>query len=100
MPARQSDAARHGAGGVFRPAAAALAALFVLTACMGGPGGGVASKGTLRADQPAGTSALAEQGNPAIAALQARRSVLPPGGPFARVAEAVLRADSGAAAAE
>lgn len=100
MPARQSDAARHGAGGVFRPAAAALAALLVLTACMGGPGGGVASKGTLRADQPAGTSAIAGQGNPAIAALQARRSVLPPGGPFARVAEAVLRADSGAAAAE
>ena len=96
MPARQSDAARRGAGGSVRPAAA-LVALLVLAACMGGPDRGVASKGTL---QPAGSPALAGQGNPAIAALQARRSVLPPGGPFARVAEAVLRADSGAGAAE
>lgn len=35
-----------------------------------------------------------------IADLQARRSVLPVGGPFAQVADAVLAADAGAAAAE
>ena len=68
MPARQTDAARRGSGGSVRPTAA-LAALLVLAACMGGPGGGVASKGTLRADQPAG--AAAKQGNPAITALDA-----------------------------
>lgn len=42
----------------------------------------------------------AEGGSALISDLQARRSVLPPGGAYARVADAVLKADSGTAAAE
>lgn len=106
MPARHRDAARPGAQ--LRPGAAmaahirphaALATLLVLAAC--GGGGGVASKLHLRPDQPAAaTAAQPGTSSPAISALQARRSVLPPDGPYAFVAEAVLRADSGAGAAE
>lgn len=77
---------------------------------LGGEGGGIASRtsqspsglaapltGNLASD-PAG--ARAEAGSPLISDLQARRSVLPPGGAYARVADAVLQADSGTSAAE
>lgn len=88
-----------GAGGM--SPARALAVLVLLSGCMGGE---VASRMDSRANTPAAAStksAGATQGvSPLIADLQARRSVLPPGGAYARVADAVLAADAGTAAAE
>jgi adhesin transport system outer membrane protein len=48
----------------------------------------------------AATAPTTEGGSVLISELQARRSVLPLGGSYARVADAVLEADAGAAAAE
>ncbi|TXH98873.1 MAG: TolC family protein [Pseudorhodobacter sp.] len=92
-----------GAGGL--PPARALASLalaaLVLGACVGGSGdgNGIASRMNLTpADTTAGANT--EGGSALIADLQARRSVLPLGGSYAKVADAVLEADAGAAAAE
>lgn len=75
----------------------ALVTVLLLSACMGG--GEPASMSRLRADQPA--SVAGEQAtSPLISDLLARRSILPPGGAYARVADAVLASDSGADAAE
>ncbi|NEY91166.1 TolC family protein [Tabrizicola oligotrophica] len=79
-----------------RPWAGLVAMALVLTGCAGE--GGLASRMNLR---PADTATVpAEGGSALISGLQARRSVLPPGGSYARVADAVLEADAGAAAAE
>jgi adhesin transport system outer membrane protein len=96
-----------GSGAGSRPPARTLAALCLTAALLGGcvgfgGEGGFAS----RANQtPAGLAqggvdSPAEGGSALISDLQARRSVLPPGGAYARVADAVLKADSGTAAAE
>ena len=95
-----------GAGG--RPPARTLAALALSAALLGGCVGlgGVEGGFASRANQtPAGLAQggvdrPAEGGSALISDLQARRSVLPPGGAYARVADAVLKADSGTAAAE
>lgn len=89
-----------GAGG--KPPARSLASLglvaLLLAGCVGGgDGGGIASRMNLR---PSDTVKPAEGGSALIADLQARRSVLPLGGAYAKVADAVLEADAGAAAAE
>lgn len=78
----------------------ATVALLLLAGCFGsGQQGGVASMSGARADRPAAAEAGQGQ-SPRIAGLQARRSILPPGGPFWQVTDAILRTDSGAGAAE
>lgn len=81
----------------------ALSAL-LLAGCMGGGNGeGIASRMNLRPDAPTAVDASGkpiESGSALIADLQARRSVLPLGGAYARIADSVLEADAGAAAAE
>ncbi len=76
----------------------------LLAGCVGGDGeGGVASRMNLRPDAPAAVDASGKPvqgGSVLIADLQARRSVLPLGGAYAKIADAVLEADAGAAAAE
>lgn len=74
----------------------ALTAL-LMAGCVGGSGGG-ATKANV--DPAAAPAAPAEGGSTLIADLQARRSVLPAGSAYATVADAVLAADAGAAAAE
>lgn len=90
-----------GAGGF--PPAQLLAPLALtvalLAGCVGGDKDGTpASRMNLA---PGEMAATPEQGGSAlIAGLQSRRSVLPSGGAFAAVADGVLEADAGAAAAE
>jgi outer membrane protein, adhesin transport system len=80
-----------------------LAAL-MLAGCVGAGGKDVASRNSLNPDTPGSaleeTVSPKEGGSPLIAELLARSSVLPAGGSFATVADAVLTADAGAAAAE
>ena len=83
-----------------RPLGAAMALGLLLSGC-----GGFEVPSMLRMrDHPAAPAAasLAPQGaaSALIGDLQARRSVLLAGGAFAQVADAVLAADAGAAAAE
>lgn len=83
-----------------RQLGAFLAACLLLTGCLGRD-----IPSMLRLREPASSpavGALAAQGaaSPLIADLQARRSVLAAGGPYAAVADAVLAANAGAAAAE
>jgi outer membrane protein, adhesin transport system len=76
----------------------ALVALLVLSACMQGGAGGARSLAG-----PAGTEGVMQQTaapSALIQDLQARRSVLPPNGAFHAVAEQILAASKGAAAAE
>ena len=97
-----------GSGAGSRPPARTLAALALSAALLGGCVGLGGAEGGFasRANQtPAGLArggvdSPAEGGSALISDLQARRSVLPPGGAYARVADAVLKADSGTAAAE
>ena len=96
-----------GSGAGSRPRARTLAALALTAALLGGcVGFGGESGFASRANQtPAGLTQVgverpAEGGSALISDLQARRSVLPRGGAYARVADAVLKADSGTAAAE
>lgn len=97
-----------GSGAGIRPPARTLAALALAAALLGGCVGLGGAEGGFasRANQtPAGLAQggvdrPAEGGSALISDLQARRSVLPPGGAYARVADAVLKADSGTAAAE
>jgi outer membrane protein, adhesin transport system len=80
-----------------------LAALLALSACMGGGSSSGQQKSFLGADQNLQSSKVGAQtaGNSVlIADLQARPSVLPANGPYAKVADAVLAASAGAAAAE
>ena len=64
-------------------------------------GGDVASRSSLRADATAATAeAPAKAGSAIITELQARKSILPPGGVYAKVAASVLEADAGTSAAE
>jgi adhesin transport system outer membrane protein len=90
-----------------RPALAMIASvsvLFLLAGCVGGSG--VASRLNNDPNAPAASaqaganSKTAEGGSALITELQARRSVLPLGGAFAKVATSVLEADAGTAAAE
>ena len=71
-----------------------LMACLWLSACMGG------GETATRQDFNAGTIQNSATGSALIADLQARQSVLPVGGPFSKVADTVLAASSGAAAAE
>lgn len=91
-----------GAGDLFpaRPLVALTLAAAVLAGCIGGGGdsGDVASRKNLRPTDAAGQNV--EGGSVLISGLQARRSVLPLGGAYAKVADSVLEADSGTAAAE
>lgn len=97
-------ARRHRAG-----FAALLAATLVLGACTAGdrlPGVAMLAGARPSDGQGEVTSAAADrekrtdQASPVIADLMARRSVLPAGSPAAGIAEAVLSASQGAAAAE
>lgn len=84
----------------------------LLAGCVAGDGNGIASRMNLSPDAPAtdaatdaattptGAEKPGEAGSTLIAELQSRRSVLPLGGAYAKVATSVLEADSGAAAAE
>lgn len=72
----------------------ALMACVWLSACMGG------GQTVARQDFNAGSIQTTASGSALIADLQARQSVLPAGGAFSKVAESVLAASSGAAAAE
>ena len=78
----------------------ALAGLALLAGCMGGP----EAPSMLQTHDQAGPGAVGTLGQPAgtglIGDLQARRSVLPKGGAYAKVSDAVITASSGAAAAE
>lgn len=92
---------RHGSGAGEKSPARPLAALglatLVLAGCVGG-GEGIASRMSLRPAEAAGPKT--DGGSALISGLQARRSVLPLGGAYGKVADAVLEADAGAAAAE
>ena len=81
----------------------ALAALMLLSACMGS--GDTASQPKVNDVDLAGTMASKSPspqagGSKIIGDLRSRKSVLPAGGSYAKSADAVLAADSGAAAAE
>jgi adhesin transport system outer membrane protein len=97
-----------GSGAEGRPPARTLAALGLTAALLGGCvglGGGEGGFASRANQTPAGLAQggvdrPAEGGSALISDLQARRSVLPPSGAYARVADAVLMADSGTAAAE
>ena len=97
-----------GSGAGSRPPARTLAALALSAALLGGCvglGGGEGRFASRANQTPAGLAqggvdSPTEGGSALISDLQARRSVLPPGGAYARVADAVLKADSGTAAAE
>jgi adhesin transport system outer membrane protein len=97
-----------GSGAGIRPPARTLAALALSAALLGGcvglgsGEGGFASRAnqTPAALAQGGVDRPAEGRSALISDLQARRSVLPPSGAYARVADAVLMADSGTAAAE
>jgi outer membrane protein, adhesin transport system len=93
---------RSGAGGkpLARPLAPLALVALLLAGCVGGGAGdgGIASRMNLKPADAA--TKPAEGGSALIADLQARRSVLPLGGAYAKVAEGVLEADAGAAAAE
>lgn len=90
---------RSGAGG--KPPARSLAALaltlLLVAGCVGGSDG-VTSRMSLAPADVAGKPA--KGGSELIAGLQARRSVLPLGGAYAKVVDGVLEADAGVAGAE
>lgn len=89
-----------------RTSVAALVAAVALSGCLGS--GAPASKqafspadGTAQGDGTAlGDGAAAATASPLIADLQGRQSLLPPGGPYARVAASVIEASAGASVAE
>ncbi len=81
----------------------ALMALVLLTGCMGGDMPSMLRAGDDAAPSTVAGGALAPQTevqSSLIADLQARRSVLPSGGAYAKVADAVVAASAGAAAVE
>lgn len=92
---------RAGTGGVFP--GPALIAIVLLTGCMGGNVPSMLRTGDDAAPSTVAGGSLAPQAevqSSLIADLQARRSVLPSGGAYAAVADAVVQASAGAAAAE
>ena len=92
---------RAGAGGVFP--GPALLTIVLLTACMGRDMPSMLRTGHDASPATVAGGALAPQAgvqSSLIADLQARRSLLPAGGSYAKVADAVVAASSGAAAAE
>jgi outer membrane protein, adhesin transport system len=70
----------------------ALAALMLLSACMADRGDPLAQQAAVAGQTPV---AVSDKTAVLIADLQARKSVLPAGGPFDQVARAVLSASSG-----
>lgn len=104
---------RQARGGV-KPAALvpAMVAVLLLSGCMAGGLPGVAKFGASRATDPLGPRGgemaravqdKADRGeaqSALIEGLVARRSVLPPDGTYARIADAILTANKGSAAAE
>jgi outer membrane protein, adhesin transport system len=96
---------KNGTGrGVFR-LAPALGAIALLSGCMGG--GDRASQPSFAFEQnqtaqatPGSSAEHSAANSSLIADLQARKSVLPPSGPYAQVADAVVAASAGAAEAE
>lgn len=88
-----------GAGGKppARPLASVALMSLLLAGCVGGEGGIASRMNIVPSDVAAKPT---EGGSALIADLQARRAVLPLGGAYARVADGVLEADAGAAAAE
>lgn len=97
MPKDRTHGSGAGEKSPARPLAALGLATLVLAGCVSG-GDGITSRMSLR---PADTAApKTEGGSVLISGLQARRSVLPLGGAYGKVADAVLEADAGAAAAE
>lgn len=95
MPGSKVRHQRTGARAALGPA---LTALALLAGC---GQGGIVCMARNDPTAPAG-AAMPEAAaqSQRIAELQARRSLLPPGGAYAQVADAVLRADSGASAAQ
>jgi adhesin transport system outer membrane protein len=92
---------RAGVGEVFP--GPALIAIILLTGCMGSDMSSMLRTGEDVAPSMVAGGSLAPQTevqSSLIADLQARRSVLPPSGAFAKVADAVVAASAGAAAAE
>lgn len=88
---------RNGTGNAARRLVPALAGLALLAGCMGGP----EAPSMLQTHDQAGPGAVGQPaGMGLIGDLQARRSVLPKGGAYAKVSDAVITASSGAAAAE
>lgn len=90
-----------GAGGLppARPLVSLTVAVALLAGCFGGGSDGeTASRMNLRPGDAAGETA--QGGSALITGLQSRRAVLPLGGAYAKVADSVLEADSGTAAAE
>lgn len=90
--------AKAGAGGATSGPALVLCVL--LAGCVGAGGN---TEVTRSAGSPADAPSLdagAEAASPLIAGLLARKSILPASGPYATVANAVIRASAGAAAAE
>ena len=101
MPHKRMARSRVGA---IRPALL-LATALLLSACWGEGMPGVAKMGFGAGRSPAdvGAASLSPQGDVQsvlISDLQARRSVLPPDGPFSTIASAVVEAGAGVAAAE
>lgn len=91
---------KNGSGNGVKYLVPALTGLVLLAGCMGGP----EAPSMLQTHEQAGPSAVGALGQPAgsglIGELQARRSVLPQGGAYAKVSDAVITAGSGAAQAE
>lgn len=97
MPKDRITGSGAGGNSPARPLASLALAALMISGCVGG-GDGLASRNALA---PADvTSQPAEGGSALIAELQSRKSVLPPGSAYAKVADAVLAADAGAASAE
>lgn len=91
---------KNGSGNGVSRLVPTLVGLALLAGCMGGP----EAPSMLKTHEQAGPSSVGALGQPAgsglIGNLQARRSVLPQGGAYAAVSEAVIRASAGAAEAE
>lgn len=91
---------KNGSGTGVKNLVPALVGLALLAGCMAGP----EAPSMLQTHENAGPGSVGALGQPAgaglIGDLQARRSVLPQGGPYAQVSDAVIRASSGAAEAE
>ncbi|MES2435807.1 MAG: TolC family protein [Pseudomonadota bacterium] len=91
---------KNGSGNGVKHLVPALVGLALLAGCMGG----AEAPSMLQTHDQAGPGAVGALGQPAgsglIGDLQARKSVLPKGGAYAKVSDAVISASSGAAGAE
>jgi adhesin transport system outer membrane protein len=95
MPKNRKNGSGNGNG--VKYLVQALVGLALLAGCMGG----AKAPSMLKTHEQAGPSAAGALGQPAgtglIGNLQGRRSVLPPGGAYAQVSDAVINASAGAA---